>query len=309
MTGWGIQHLITIGVTANSAALLHQSKFTSFKPIPDPTSWAVGVGVCSGNNTGNCGGYGTNWNQASAVESTFTVPSWGYTCGGTCNPSFFVETIGIAYNYVIQLAIGQWWEGASNSTSPSLWGEEIAWVKPLSSAPNNYGSYNVGTFSSSSSITMKLGYTASEWYATDGGATTWYFNGYFANVPSVTTIAQYNQVPFAFESYDTTGTDFNSLYVSVSPTVQYYTSSWHTPLSAVVVPGNAGHSAWCGSGFCAFVGGNTSVPSSYVDAGIHQRPNQISSGQVYTESNTQGYLSSCSGGTGGTHTFKAALWP
>jgi hypothetical protein len=312
LTGWHIQQIMTIRVTADSSAptVQPQSKLNPLPPYSGGTSsWALGVGVCSSNNTGNCGSLGVAWSSATAVKSSFTVPSWDYptsACSSNCVPSYFVETLGIAYNYILQLAIGQWYYGASNSSSPADWGELLAVVQPIT---NGYSVTDLGASSITSghTITMTIGYDgASEWDATDGSASTWYFNGYFSGVPNVTNIFEYNQEPFAFESYDTTGADFNSLYVSIYPSVQYYTSAWHTPNSAIALPSSAGHSSWCGSGFCSIVGSQAptvSTPTSFVEGG-NSECNTVSVGQIYIGSDTQGILSSC----GSTNTFETLLW-
>jgi len=305
VTGWDVTHVMTLKIVADSSASVRQSTFSLVEPtvvkLGDP-SWALGPGLCSSNNTGNCG-YGVAWNQVTAIESTFTVPGWAppSPCSGGFGAclTFINVNAGIAYDYILQFMLCQFCSRASNSSSGN-WGIQIAYIEPIR---NVYHSANVGTYASGQSITMELAHDPTNgWYAYDL-LTQWFYSGYFTGVPNVSTLFEYNQEPFAFESYDTVGGDFNPLYINVNPAAHYYITSWNDPTSAIALPGNAGHSRWCGGrSFCVLIGGNVTVPSSFVEAGNFEC-SSIPVAQIYIGSNTQGLLQTCH-----TNTFGISLW-
>lgn len=329
MTGATVVQIMTIAITADSAVTAIQS--ATFNPIKAPTvklppggsmsSWALGVGVCSSNNTGNCGSYGVNWNSATAVKSSFTVPDWSPPSESNSTlVTYITVNAGVAFDSVLQVELCQ--EAAvCSGASTTNWVMGFTSAQPLNGTRGTYYNYFPGTISEGTATTLQVGYSSSYtggWYAEIGGST-WAYASYLthATIPSTTHLFNYNQEPFAVESYDLTGSDFNSLYMNVNPAANYYstsTTSWETPTSAMSVINDIGTppSEWCGSGFCSIIGTIGSsvpgVPSTFVEAGNHECSGQISSGQIWIGSSTQGYLNSCSGGTGGLNSFDSYLW-
>jgi hypothetical protein len=306
--------VITIGITANSTVTSPQSiPFSQLRPVPDPADWALGVGVCASNNTGNCGA-GVSWSSVTAVKSSFTVPNWSPPSeSNSTQTTYITVNAGIAYNFILQVELCQEAAVCSGATT-TKWVEGFTTAQPLSGTNGVYYNYYPGTISGGSATTLQIGYSTSyygDWYA-EIGSSQWAIEYYTTTLPSVSSLFNYNQEPFAFESYDHVGSDFNGIYMNVNPATEYYTSSWQNPSEVVIVRNDAGHSSWCGTGFCSIIGTQgtyLSVPSSFLEAGHWQCPNQISNYQIYIGSETQGYLNSCGGSSpGGSNTYDVWLW-
>lgn len=147
---------------------------------------------------------------------------------------------------------------------------------------------------------MEIFYNAVQkvWYAYDGDTGRNYaYSSYCSSVPTSSGFTSENQEPFAFESYDSTASDFSSVYMNVNPAWSYATTgSFQTPAHDWAI-----NSASAGS-WGYFVGGGGAVPSGFVIAG-NAICSSLSVGQIYIGSNTQGILKSC-----GTQTYDVKLW-
>jgi len=100
---------------------------------------------------------------------------------------------------------------------------------------------------------------------------TWYFGdsqysyqiSSHCTLTSSTNLYSWNQEPFAFESFDTTGSNFNGLLMGVNPAFEYlYSGTWYNVPGAYVVNSNNANS-WGNK----VIGGGSSTPSVIGEGG------------------------------------------
>lgn len=153
--------------------------------------------------------------------------------------------------------------------------------------------HNTGTYTSGLSPFMEIVYSSTHgWLAVDPSFS-YIYSAFCTNVSALTVFGANGQEPFAFESYDSTGGDFNSLLISSNPIFQYSAdggSTWTNAPAAFVVDAN-GLAGW-GS---YVIGSNVATPANVVEAGFLQSCSGASLYQLYLGSTSQSPLSSTCG--------------
>jgi len=255
-------------------------------PLFLSSSWALGVGLCDLSSTTHCATrFGITWSSEDGVKTDFTVPS--YTAAGSDN-TFVVATLGLqasngSYYWPQYVAIAP--------TTGSTWQLQMQIIYPHS-APCFH---NTGTVSAGSAESLQIFYSLG-WLAQDSSGSNFLYGSQCTNggAPG-STVTGGGQEPFAFESYDGTSSDFNSLIVNANPVFSYTSNggvSWTPPTHEFSATSNGGGlGGWT-------VGGSTySPPSNVVEAGPNISSNCASAAtsQIYLGSTSQSPLSSSCG--------------
>jgi len=257
LTSTQVLEVIVFNITADSASsqslpstpLILSNNHPVISPLTT-SSWALGAGLCDKSSTNPCGGVGIQWSSTTGVETTIeSVPSFteSYTTYITLNAWF-------ASGYLFQLVLAA-------PSSGSTW-QESGWVL-YPSGPACHFNTNTVTAGTLSWL-MQIEYVGSPF-------NTWYFGdsqysyqiSSHCTLTSSTNLYSWNQEPFAFESFDTTGSNFNGLLMGVNPAFEYlYSGTWYNVPGAYVVNSNNANS-WGNK----VIGGGSSTPSVIGEGG------------------------------------------
>ena len=215
----------------------------------DP-SWAIGAGLCDASSNVYCAYNDVQWDTFDAMYSLVYDSTWG---SGTQ----------IAYVMSAQISSSEALQAATFNTFVSCGGT------PYTCTPTEYSLWSDGTSNLVYGSKLEIAYysSVSEWGATQG-STVDYYNALFTGCcASVTDFYSTGQIPIAFESLDTTSSDFTNFANVVTPAWDYSTnggSTWSSPSIGYLVDSSS--TSWPG----VVVGGQASTPTWFLAAGEHE---------------------------------------